>query len=518
MNQSLIQLVLTRQQLHESATEFIFGSGEIARYARSQLRSYYRDRVTFVDRRHDVREFDGRPLISFRTFCRNSVAGSVVIFATEDSSMLAGLVAAGQKLILDVREYFASERHARRDSASCNARLAVISTVPRSGTYRLSFFLYALNEYRARGIRQLDARKLFLYQLSAWGNPSSSYHLKHVFELLRADTVRLGHYMPLGALSSLSNNPAVVKVQQRKQQRFQSACSAVPCLSSISFPTRPLHMEPHAPVNRNWETRYALIARDVLDQISSILTLYELIASKLRERGAVRWSTHEYVRHCYGHFRPFVFSGIDGQVPLLFAKSIGRGTRFVDVVIEEGHLRSLVEDYALQTYACEFFERYPCASIRAKAFSYDAMINAPDTFFLDLTSFLRGNSLTAQDERAIQRAYTATNRAQMREMEKKLGHGLSYSDRVAQLAAVESHMTDEGGDSHNIAETKRFVISKVREQEVLIRALLAETLSAMRAGAAIAPALGFAETAPIGSKSKGSQDRSLDVERKSGAS
>jgi hypothetical protein len=486
MNRSLIQPVLSRQQLRDCNAAFIVGTGEMARYARSQLAPQYRDGVTFIDRSLESASFDGRPRIGFRQFCANAQPQEPILYATEDTLLLGALVAAGQRSIVDVREFFASCCHARHTLSPAEARLAVVSTVPRSGTNRIRYFLFALNEIRRGSPTCIDARQLFLYQTQGWGSLQSRYRLTRVLEFLNVDIARIGHYVPPGAMAALSANETFEALQRQKLERFARACVTNPYLAGISFPIRPLRIEPDLPTHKTYKIRYAFVARDIIPQIISMLSIYELGRLQLRARGAQGWSLHEYVRRCYGHFRPFVFSALDGVIPLILQKSISQSRSFVDVVVEDGYLVSMIADFALQTYACEHFEDGCSPNLQARSYSYDLMVDDPLRFFERLVTFLRNDSLDAREQLQIEQACALTSRERVIEMERQLGHALSHSDRVTNLLNLDSHITDSESIAPEVRDARLIVSARIWAEERFVRERLAAILSSMKTGARVA--------------------------------
>jgi hypothetical protein len=480
MSPSLIQPVLSRNQLRDCNARYIIGVGEMGRYARSQLASGARDLVTFVSN-SGARTFDGRPVIDIRAFCASAPAGEPVIYATRDTSTLTALIAANQAHVIDIRELFASEFHISDRAQGAPARLAVVSTVPRSGTYRLRYFFYALNEILNERISNPSPHKLFAYQSSNWEDPHSRYHLSNVYKFLDIDDLRIGHHVPPGALARLSAHPTVERLFRAKAQRFSSACARYPSLAVTSCTMRPLQLEPNLSINRNYHVKYAFVVRDIIEQITSMLSIYELVIPGLMRMGAEHWSVEQYIHHCHGYFRPFALFLLDGQMPLVLQKAIGDHKPFVDVVLESGHLSSLIFDYALQTYSAEYFQTHAAPGIEVRTFHYEKMLEDSSLFLLELMSFLRGTPLTDSERFRVSQAGRITDKKDLRKMENELGHSLSYSERLARMLSSDSHMTDIADSCGDFQRARELVASRIRNREGFVRTKLAEVVADLRA-------------------------------------
>jgi hypothetical protein len=241
---------------------------------------------------------------------------------------------------------------------------------------------------------------------------------------------------------------------------------------------RPLQLEPKLSINRHYHVKYAFVVRDVIEQISSMLSLYEQVIPVLMRMGAEGWSVEQYVHHCHGYFRPYALFLLDGQMPLLLHKAISERKPFVDVVLESGsHLDSLIFDYALQKYAAEYFETNPAPGIEVRTFFYEKMLEDSALFLVDLVSFLRGTPLTDSERFRVSQAGGITDKEGLRRMENELGHSLSYSERLARMLSSDSHMTDVADGGGDFQCARELVASRIRNRESFVRKKLAEVVA-----------------------------------------
>jgi hypothetical protein len=482
IQQSFVELVLTRSQLETSHVRYILGSGHLASFAFALLRDDIRAQVTFISG-DTGGQLHGRPIISLREFCANVHRDEGVILATYNHAVLVTMLAINQSHILDVRDLCASEDFAKGQSSPSVARLTVISVIPRSGTFRTMYFLFALNEILKGSAKSLCAHRLYAYRLGQWVDPASPYNLSKAFIFLNTDNFRLGHHVPPGSLALLSDNPAAVRLQLQRVARFSEACERHPCLSVLSHPLRPWLIEPILSGNVGYGMRFALIGRNVEDQITSILALYELLAANFKRQGAKRWMLADYVSRCTNRLRAFVLFSLDGLSPLIFEKALRRNVSFTDVVLDDGYLDSLILDYALQRFSCGQLEDPGTPTISARTFDYDEMIRDEGLYFLDLVSFLRGAPLDSSQQEIVWRAVEATNRTATRRIEADLGHSLSYHAGLEWGYETETHMTEGHIEGSDIETCRATVASKIRRMSDYIHKRLAQIMSDLAHGA-----------------------------------
>jgi hypothetical protein len=468
---SIVQPVLTRQQLETSEARYIIGSGHLAGFALSHLSDSARARTTLVDD-IDAPAAHGRPVLNFRQFCASVDPTQPVILATDDKRWLSMLCGARQSHILDIREFFLSwSFHAQEVPRVDVAQQAVISTIPRSGTYRIRYFLFALNELLKGHAAEPSPHRLFLYRISDWANAGSPYYLSHALQFLRCGGLQAGHFVPPGALCFLSNNDAVARIQEIRAARFAASCREYPALGAVSHPVRPWRIEPCAPTDgRSARSRYVLVARNIVDQIVSMLTYYELMVPICRRLGARNWSMTDYVDHCFNRCRAFVFSGLGGIVPLVLQRAVELGRSVADLALEGGLVESLIIDYALQTYSARFFEQRPSDRLIAKVFLYDEMRADEAGFFSRFVTYLRNAELDSEERALVERARVLTDKDRARNAELELGHSLSFIDGLQNVFRMDTHMTDVAMEQNDIRAVRMAVRSKVlRHRNSIIR-------------------------------------------------
>jgi hypothetical protein len=470
---SVVQPVLSGWELETSEARFIVGSGEMAKFALSYLTPAAQSRTTFVDDGSGPLAF-GLPVIDLRRFCAEVAREKPVILATDKGNCLAALLGIRQSHILDVREFYFSCQY--RAVAECrpHSKLLVISTIPRSGTFRIRYFLFALNEVLQGRSTELTPHKLFLYRTSDWSCPESPYYLAHVMRFLRTDAIQSGHFVPPGALSALSVNASVARAYAARAARFAKTCRQFPELGVVSHPIRPWRIEPSFRYDGSFvETRYALVGRNILDQMISMLTYYELMVPICRNNGAHRWSIEKFIELCFNKCRAFVFSGLDGTVPVILYRAVRLRESVTDIVIESGVVDSLIVDYALQAFALERSQKQPSLRLVAKAFSYDDMIDHEEQFFNKFVSFLRGAELDAADRKVVANACRVTNKQELRKAESILGHSLSFANGLEGVFRSDTHMTDVYQEHPDIGAIRTAVRSKVmRHGKLILRRFL----------------------------------------------
>lgn len=467
---SIVQPMLTRQQLETSEARYIVGSGPLAGFALSHLSNAARARTTLVDD-IDATTAHGRPVLSFRQFCASVESTQPVILATDDKRWLPLVCGTRQSHVLDIREFFVSWSFHTQEAPRADSKQAVISTIPRSGTYRIRYFLFALNELLKGRTSDVSPHKLFLSRISDWANPNSPYYLAHALQFLRCSGLQAGHFVPPGALCALSNNTAVARIQEIRATRFAEACRQYPALGAVSHPVRPWRIEPGVPTGgRSARSRYVLVARNIIEQIVSMLTYYELMVPICRRLGADKWSMSEYVDHCFNRCRAFVFSGLGGLVPIVLQRAVDLRRSVADIVLESGLVESLIVDYALQSHSARYFEQRPSGRLTAKVFLYDDMRADESEFFARFVTFLRDAELDAAERALVERARALTDKERARNAELELGHSLSFIEGLQNVFRMDTHMTDVVMEQSDIRGIRMAVRSKVlRHRDSILR-------------------------------------------------
>ena len=224
MGPSLFELVLVWEQLRDAPVRYIFGTGPMGRYACQHLSPAVAAKVQLVSSAAEKHE-QHPSAITLRKFCECASPSDSVLFASPDTSQQALLAAFRQAHVLDTRELYRSERFRGQGNPSRDAVTAVISTIPRSGTFRIRYCLFALNEILRTRARHVTPEKLYLYHLADWSNPRSPYYTRQLLELLMATSLRIGHYVPPGALAVLAHHPVAKALQADRVRAFRNACS-----------------------------------------------------------------------------------------------------------------------------------------------------------------------------------------------------------------------------------------------------------------------------------------------------
>lgn len=371
--------------------------------------------------------FLGRPIISFRQFLAAATPNESVVLAADDTHVLSSLLSLGHGHILDVRALFQSACHYESVQSRSEARQLVISTVPRGGRHRVIYFLIALNEVLKGRIDSLNPHFATLSRTSGWNNRMSPYYLRETHTFLKADDIQVGHFIPPGSLAMMSMNAAVAREHSKSAARFLETCEREENLSLLAISRHQGALEPRSPPNANHlKTRYAHISRDIVDQLSSILTSYELLALELRRAGAVAWTLADYVDRCRNDLSPSAFGVLHGHIPLVLKDAITSGKSFTDVTLANGLFDSLIVDYALQESYLDFCVLRPSERLQAKLFHYELLNETDVVFFKELVTFARSASLSAQEAASVETATMLTNRRWALRSETELGHSLSF--------------------------------------------------------------------------------------------
>jgi hypothetical protein len=449
----------------------------MGQFALLQLPSPLRGNAIFIQNDGPT-HFEGCPVIDLRTFCAVAPPAETVIYAARDPQLLAALAAIGQSRVLDIRPIF--ESSTRRQAGVLSSKLAVVSTVPRSGTFRMRYFFYALNE-TLKGSPPPSAHKLYLYHLSQWTNPDSRYHLGHVFQFLEVDELRIGHFMPPGALATLSTNEAVASHFDKRAANFRRACEQFPCLAATSFPFREPNFEPPYVGVPAPHTRFALLARDIIDQLISMICIFEMSVHRLRRSGPVSWTLTKIATLSTGRFRPFVLHLLDGLMPIIMQRALASDKMVVDIIVEEGHLDSMIIDFALQTYGCDCVEAQRDRNVCAKRFSYDDMMCDERHFFANLLGFLRSGPMSAVEEACVEIARVRTSQEATLRMEQCLGHPISHNERILDIFDGDSHLTS-GANRRDVYGLRAAVATRVQHHASAIRSKYDSVLSEFCAG------------------------------------
>lgn len=438
---TLVQPLLSIHQLHEITFRYLIGCGVSASYIYSLLPAHIQNQITFVDLL-GRQSFDGRPAIGIREFIRRSTPDEPVIYAVDGIPVLPVLIFARQACVLSASVFARSHYHATKPARGRASRLGVISTTPRSGTHRIMYFWYALNEI-LRNPRQIpSAHKLYLYYRSANTRPDSYYYLYDVYKFLGIDSLHSGHFVPPGSLSLAGANPALACLHSNRWQNYIRCVAAHPDLHVMSH-TEVGAVEPDLPYGNNSRVRYAFVVRSIVDQITSVVTVYEKMSRALRCRGAENWSLSDYIANIDS--QPFGLTcNLDWQLPVVLQQAIVEDKTVAEIILRDGYLFSLIRDYSWQCHSAQPHECTLAPCINACTFAYEDMIRDESRFFRELVSFIVGNTLSAFQIDRIEQARHLT--AGNRKLERALGHSLSYSDYISNPIRRESHMTDLGSE------------------------------------------------------------------------
>lgn len=472
----------------EAAPRYIIGADAMARFVFSLLPSGLARNVVFVGD-VDAVAFEGRPLIGLREFLKAASPDACVVLATRKSSTIAVLLAAKQKNVLDARELCKSNRAIRHQKGhSGDIGWAAISTIPRSGTYRMRYFLYAFNELLTRRLQKPSPERLYLYSLSEGSGNSSPYDLAKVKSALGVTNLCVGHYLPPGALFRLSGNAAWSRLMLTRCAIFRRSCEQSVGMSILSHAARPWLLEPPDGSHSLGPVRFAFVARPICDQIASLLTVYSLMAERCVAIGCNNWSLNDFIHHCFDRVRPYAFGALYGSIPHLLKECYDTGQSFAHCVFAGPYWRSLVDDYTLQLFAAQHFASHPVPNLKIRQFRYEDMMSDEVRYFMQLVEFMRGSPADKVEQDAIEGAALATNVEGARKMEGQLGHSLFYRAGFERTFDVETHLTEDRSDKERIrrirsgveAAMARHAADVVRHHEERLKDLESSSVSHAR--------------------------------------
>lgn len=473
--------ICSHRQLLEAGAPYIVGGGAMATELLRQMPRDLRRAVRIVDT-DEVAGQSPDGVLGFRAFCATVSRECPVVYASEDNRLLRGLISVGQARIFDARDFVRSVRFVSQ-KAKCSVRrpMAVIGTIPRSGTFRINSFLFALNERLGNSATAISAHKLYLYHVSGWRSPGSPYRISRTFSAFKAVDVRVGHHLPPGSLALVGQNAYLATLFEGRTSRYLEGCRRHPALAEISHTMRPRLFEPVHSAERPAGVRYALVAREVVNQLVSVLTLYESLLSKCRERVSRRGSLNAYVLHCHERLRAFALFSFDGHIPLMLQQAVARDITFVDVVLSNGYLESAIVDYAIQLYCAARVERQMGQDLCGRVFSYERMVENERRFFLDFVEYFRGEALSESEGRTVEMAVQDTNHAAIQMIERELGHSLSYRPGLERVYEMRSHLTSGNATFPEIQARREGVAARVQGVAEWIRTRLANVLSNLHA-------------------------------------
>ncbi len=469
----LFEPVRTIRQLQGHSFTHIIGCGLTGSYVLSQLDPAVRGRIVFVDL--NLRgTFDGRPVIDWRTFAATTDADSPVIHCSDDPRTVALLVALGHRRVLWASALMRSRRALMPKPTRQTTPMAILSTVPRSGTHRIMYLFYALNEILRNLGRVPSPHKLYQYhvsnRISAETHSSlrgSPYRLAELFDLLGVEEFSWGHFIPPGSLATFGDQSEISAMLSERWMSYAEASRAHAELGRMSHDFSSGY-EPLQAYEKRYQTRYALVARGLLDQLTSQVTIYELMKQSIEQLGGREWPLARYVEHL--RQQPFGY-WVNYQLPLILRQAVLERQSVADIVLREPHRTTLVFEYALPLHAATHFERHPTESLRARVFSYEAMMQDESRFFHDLITFLRGGR---QLDEAIREKIEQARRlsGESASIEASLGHSLNYADDARNPIQQDSHRTDVPGGQSDRRRVRASVRAALEAHETQLKATL----------------------------------------------
>ena len=465
MKQPLVRPLMTIKQLAQNTSRYIFGCGMTASSLMSLLDQNRQANITFVDLSNTVSVGD-KPVIGMREFLARSLASDPVIYAADNLIELSLLTAAGQQDVLTVSEYVLSHFHGTSLQKQGLSRLAFVSTMPRAGTHRILYFFFALNEILKNPSRMPDPLKLYLYYRADSFANDSPYCLNHVWDFLNVDRLQTAHLIPPASLAAQSTNPVLAQWHYDWWQNYADLCCREPALAGITHYVRAF--EPFLGYGKTYQTRCAFVSRDIITQIISILTTYELMVTTLRNNHVEDWSLHNYVDYCI--IQPKWSYQLDSILPLILYRTISEKKTITDILFNEGYIDNLIFDYAWRLFSVQSCVDNPSTTLVARIFHYEDLIREEQRFFCGLIEFLRGSPLEENEIRQVDRARVTTGRDQ--HIEAKLGHSLSYLEGATTPISLESHMTDiSSRENARNAVASKVLFHRPSIQRKLVKAL-----------------------------------------------
>lgn len=473
-----VQPLLSLAQLADHDIKFLIGTGALASYVYSALPPEVRARIVCIGRSSPA-AFEDRPVRSLREFFSLSQPHDAVIFADENRDFLQALVVANQRCIIDATEFARSYFASLRQRLPASRRCGVLSTVPRSGTHRILYFLYALNELLHHPRKIPSPHKLYLYYRVATASPfgtppGSKYSLDAATEFLRLNEFQWGHFLPPGSLHTFGSDGPFAAEYAARWRRTNEHYEKEPDLARATLGAKH-DIEPQLPIGNPTHVRFAFVTRDVFGHLSSVLSTFEMMRSQSHSAGSQAWDLGRYAQETDA--MPFgFFSNPELLLPRLLKEAIDTAQPVTKIIIEQGYLRSLILDYVFLNTAARRATAEQPGGLTVKVFPYDAMIRDESRFLLDFTSFMRGAALSPVEQGMIEQARIVTSGN--RRVEEALGHSLSYSELSRNPMRLDSHMTaidQDSGGRGSIRQTVSMLLEDNREQiECILRELTAD--------------------------------------------
>ncbi|HYE48977.1 MAG TPA: hypothetical protein VEB20_05270 [Azospirillaceae bacterium] len=444
-----IDTLLHAGQLLDLEAPTIFGAGILGAELFRRLSDHQKSSAIFID---SVKQgqYEGRPILSLADFIQSPRAKGPVLLATDAFEVKAALRGCGIAHLLDPTMMVASER--TYAGAYPRRKIGVFATVPRSGTVRTMYFLFALNELLENPRQWPDPYKLSAYFGGAWQEKGNFPALNAVLSLLGLERLDVMHCLAPGACASASHDQSMRGMLDQRHAWFDEACREHPQVSAISLGRD--FFEPAL----SSTFRCFFVARDLEEQIVSYLTVLESFIPQLQKLGVDDLSLGDIAEYCRnGDMTAFSLFHMNGRVPIYLYQALKEGRYFTEVAFERGGVDSLVLDYLMQCYSFN--------AMRSDRFLID-QLNFSDLMADEVKSYMRmlshlaGKEISSEISPIVERAVLITGRVGIRMLEESLGRSASYSQgNTLPIHTVGgSHMTQEGA-----ADAGKALRSKVTE-------------------------------------------------------